>query len=313
MTDNLDIIVIGESLIELSTDKKLEYAEVFHKYYGGDVLNTAITATRLGSRVGFLTKVGNDPFKDFLLDSWQTENIDISYVKVVEGYNGLYIVSNPDDGKKEMAYYRKKSAATTLSIEDIPEEVIERSSIVYSTGITQSLSTSARGAVKKAFSIAGDKECLVAYDPNYKATLIDIEEAKAALEEVIEYIDILILSNVHDAERLMGINSADKIIKYFWDRGIPTIAVKMGMAGCAIGHNGEINIIPPRQVSPVDSTGAGDAFNGGFLHGIARGLTPFEAGKLASIVASEQTRGWGAIQSIPNKDHVLEEFKKGEA
>ncbi len=312
MTDNLDIIVIGESLVELSTNEKLAFAEIFHKYYGGDVLNTAISASRLGSRVGFLTKVGNDSFKDFLLDSWQSENLDISNVKIVEGYNGLYIVSRQDEGKKEFAYYRKKSAATTLSIEDIPEEVIERSSIVYATGITRSLSSSAGGAVKKAFSIAGDKECLVAYDPNYKEKLTDIEDAKEALEEVIEYIDILMLSSAHDAEKLIGLNSADKIIKYFWDRGVQTIAVKMGPAGSAVGHNGEINFIPHRQVDVVDPTGAGDSYNGGFLHGIANGLTPFEAAKLATIVASEQARGWGAIKAIPAREQVFAEYKGGE-
>jgi len=312
MADNLDIMVIGESLIELTTQQKLIYAETFQKYYGGDVLNTAVAASRMGSRVGFLTKVGNDPFKDFLLDSWQAENIDISYVKIVEGYNGLYIVSRQDEGKKEFAYYRKKNAATTLSIEDVPEEVIERSSIVYATGITQALSSSAKGAVKKAFSLAGDKECLVAYDPNFKEKITDVEDAKEALEEVIDYIDILMLSNVHDAEKLIDLNSSDKIIKYFWDRGISTIAVKMGKEGSVVGHNGEINYVPHRDVEVVDSTGAGDAYNGGFLHGIARGFTPFEAAKLATIVASEQAKTWGAIKSIPYKDQVCTEYKKGE-
>jgi 2-dehydro-3-deoxygluconokinase len=313
MSDNLDIIVIGESLVEFCTNEKLAYAETLHKYYGGDVLNTAVTASRLGSRVGFLTKVGNDHFRDYLMDSWQAENIDISCIKIVEGYNGLYIVSREEENKKAFAYYRKKSAATTLSIEDINEEIIERSSIVYSTGITQSLSSSANAAVKKAFSIAGDKDCLVAYDPNYKATLMDIEGAKAAMEEVIEYVDVLILSHIHDAEKLIDINSPDKIIKYFWDRGVATIAVKMGQEGCTIGHNGEINRVPHRDVEVIDTTGTGDAFNGGFLHGLAKGLTPFEAGKLATIVASEQAKGWGAIKSIPSREQVLAEYKKGEA
>ena len=312
MADNLDILTMGECLIEFSARESLTFAKTFSKYYGGDVLNTAITASRLGSKVGFIAKAGNDYFKDFLLDSWQTEGLDISNVKIVDNYNGIYIISRQPDGNKEVMYYRKKSAGATLSIEDITEEVVERSSIVYSTGITQSLSSSAASAVKKMFSIAKEKECMVAYDPNYIERVWDIDEAKEALEEIIDNVDIIILSNTHDAEKLIDISSPDKIIKRFWDRGIPMVAVKMGQSGCAIGYNGEISIIPPRNVEVVDSTGAGDTFNGGFLHGISKGFTPFEAAKLAIITASEQTKGLGAIKSIPYKDQVFAEFNKGE-
>lgn len=312
MTDNLDLLAIGESLIELSARESMTFTPTFNKNYGGDVLNTAVAASRLGSKVGFISKVGNDYFKDFLLDSWQSENLDISNVKIVDSYNGLYIITRMPDGQKEIMYYRKKSAATLLTTEDITEELIERSSIIYTTGITQSLSASARSAVKKAFSIAGEKECMVAYDPNFTDRTWDIEEAKEAMEEIIDYVDIIILSNIHDAEKLIGISSPDKIIKYFWDRGIARVAVKMGKSGCAVGYNGEISSIPHRDVVVVDPTGAGDTFNGGFLCGIAKGYTSFESAKLASIVASEQTKGLGAIKSIPYKDQVFTEFKRGE-
>lgn len=309
MTDNLDILILGECLIELSTRESLTFAESFNKYYGGDALNTAVAAARLGSRVGYITRVGNDYFKDFLMDSWQSENLDISNVKIIDNYNGVYIISRQPDGKKQIMYYRKKSAATMLTTEDIPEDVIEKSSIIYTTGITQSLSSSARSAVKKAYSLAGEKKCLVAYDPNFTDRVWDVEEAKEAMEEIIDYVDILMLSNIHDAEKLIDISSPDKIIKYFWDRGISMVAVKMGQSGCAIGYNGEINTIPHRDVVVVDPTGAGDTFNGGFLYGISKGYTPFESAKLATIVASEQTKGLGAIKSIPYKDQVFAEFK----
>jgi 2-dehydro-3-deoxygluconokinase len=194
----------------------------------------------------------------------------------------------------------------------VPEELIERSRLVYSTGITQSISASARGAVKKAFTIAKEKKSLVAYDPNFRERLWDIGEAKEALEEVVEMVDIMILSVAHDAQKILGISSPDKIIKYFWDRGTTIIMVKMGHAGSVVGYNGEISLISPRKVETLDTTGTGDAFNGGFLHGITKGYTPFESAKLATIVASEQSKGIGAIKSVPAKDKVYAEFKKGD-
>lgn len=308
MTDSLDIISIGEGMVELSTNESLIYAEILHKYYGGDTLNAAVAAARLGSKVGYITRVGRDSFQTFLLDSWQAENIDTSQIKIVEGYNGLYIISTQESDRKEFVFYRKKTAATTLSTDDISEEYIQRANIVYSSGLTQSLSSSVRGAVKKAFHLAKEKGCLVAYDPNYRERQWDTDEANEAMEEIIDCVDIIMLNNLHDAEWLIEQTSPDKIIKYFWDKGVSTVAVKMGKKGCTVGYNGEISFIEAKEVDVIDSTGVGDAFNGGFLHGIACGYTPFESAKLAAIVAAEQVKGLGAVKSLPYRDKVYAEF-----
>ena len=102
MGENLDIITVGEGLIELSSNKSLTYAQTLDKYYGGDTLCTAVAAQRLGSKVGYITRVGTDYFKEFLLDSWQLEGLDISQVKLVDGINGIYFVALPEDGEKEI-------------------------------------------------------------------------------------------------------------------------------------------------------------------------------------------------------------------
>ena len=168
MEQKLDIITIGESLIELSTDKSLTTATSLDKYYGGDTLTTAIAALRLGSRVGFISRIGMDCFRDYLLESWQDEGLDISHVKPIQGVNGLYMIAlGQDFCEKQSTLYRKKKAATNLSIEDISTEYIQNSSVLYSTGLTQSLSISAREAVKEAFKIAKENNVITAYDPNY--------------------------------------------------------------------------------------------------------------------------------------------------
>ena len=107
MGEKLDIITIGESLIELSSNQSLAYAQTLDKYYGGDTLCTAIAASRLGSKAGYITRVGNDPFREYLMDSWQAEGLDISQVKLIDGFNGIYFVGHPEYADKEFAYYRK--------------------------------------------------------------------------------------------------------------------------------------------------------------------------------------------------------------
>ena len=147
----LDIITIGESLIELSTNAKMSQAGCLYKYYGGDAIATAIAALRMGSKVGFVTRVGNDAFKDYLLDSWQAEGLDISQVKLTDEPNGMYIVARPSIQEKEVVYYRKKIASSKLSLEDIDIEYLKKANVVYASGVTQSLSPSANEAVETTF------------------------------------------------------------------------------------------------------------------------------------------------------------------
>ena len=184
MGEKLDIITIGESLIELSSDKSLAYAETLDKYYGGDTLCTAIAAQRLGSKSGYITRVGNDPFREYLMDSWQSEGLDISQVKLIDGFNGVYFIGHPEYEDKEFVYYRKKTAATKLSIDDISVDYILSADVVYSTGITQSLSLAAKEAVKKAFKVANEHNMATAYDVNFDSRLWSAEDAKDAFEDL---------------------------------------------------------------------------------------------------------------------------------
>lgn len=311
MSKKLDIITIGESLIELSSDKPLGQSENLTKYYGGDTLTSAIAALRLGSKVGYITKVGNDHFKDFLLDSWKSEGLDISQVKTSNDYNGLYMIARVPDGKKEFAYYRKKTAATKLSIEDICIEYIKNSKIFYTSGVAQSLSLSAKEAVKKAYVIAQENGVTTAYDPNFSPLLSTAEYAKEYFEEVIENIDVLFLSARNDIKHLFDLESIEKAIKHFWDIGVKMVVIKgtKDMGYCT-GYNGDIVCCKYFTTEIVDTTSASSAFNGGFLHAINSGYSPFEATKIASIVAGLQAQGIGAIKSIPTKEQVYEHYAR---
>ena len=99
-----DLITIGECLIEFSTNQKLKDAECLHKYYGGDSLVVAVAAKRLNSEVGFVSCLGNDAFKDFMLTSWENEGLDIAHVKIVDDKNGIYMVSRAPGEHKEFIY-----------------------------------------------------------------------------------------------------------------------------------------------------------------------------------------------------------------
>lgn len=310
MEEKLDIVTIGESLVELSTNAKMVNAGCLYKYYGGDSLAAAVAAQRMGSKVGFISRVGNDPFKDYLLDSWQNEGLDISQVKLSDEPNGMYIIARPSVDEKEVVCYRKKVASAKLSVDDIDAHYISNSKIFYASGITQSLSSSANEAVEYAFKIAKENGVTTAYDPNFHPSIVSADVSKENFFRVIENVNILFMSTKHDAINILDIESPENIIKKLWDMGVQTVILKSSdKKGYYTGYKGNVFFTEFYTDEYTDTTCSGDAFNGGFLHAYSNGFTHQEAVKFASIVAGMQAKGIGAIKSIPYKDDVYTKFR----
>ena len=303
----IDIAVIGECLIELSSNGTLAESSTLNKFFGGDTVTTAVTIARLGGKVTYLTKVGNDGFSEFIISSLNKENIDTSLIKTNDEQNGMYIVSQTQNNK-ELLYYKRKTAATKLSVEDITEDCIEKLKLIYSTGVVQSLSAGSRELVRESFRIARENEILTAYDPNYTSCFMSSSDTREYLEEIVEFTDIIFLSLKGDAVRLYEMDSVDKIMKHFWDKGVKIVVIKSHIDnGYYTGYRGEITFTDFYNTSKaIDTTASGDVFNGGFLYAITNGYTPTEATKFAAVVSGLQTQNYGAIQSIPYLNAVLE-------
>ena len=309
MEQKIDIAVIGECLIELSANGTLADTSTLNKYFGGDTVTTAVTIARLGGNVTYLTKVGNDGFSEFILSSLKKENIDTSLIKSNDEQNGMYILSRTPESK-ELLYYKRKTAATKLSVEDIDEECIKKLKLIYSTGVVQSLSAGARELVRESFRIAKENDVLTAYDPNYTSCFMNSTDTKECFEEIVDYTDIIFLSLKNDAARLYDVSSMDKVVKYFWDRGIKIVVVKSHIDnGYYTGYNGDISFTEFYNTArAIDTTASGDVFNGGFLYALTKGYTPSDAVKFAAVVSGLQTQNYGAIQAIPYKDAVMEKI-----
>lgn len=307
----IDVAVIGECLIELSSNNSLAESSSLSKYFGGDTVTTSVAVARLGGKISYITQVGNDGFSEFIISSLKQENIDTSLIKANDEQNGMYIASRTPE-KKELLYYKRKTAATKLSIEDIPSEYIKNLKLIYSTGIVQSLSASARELVRESFKIARENEVLTAYDPNYTSCFMNSSDTKEYLDEILDYTDIIFLSLKSDAAKLYEIDSIDKVMKYFWDKGVNNVIIKSHIDnGYYTGYNGTISFTEFYNSSDaIDITASGDVFNGGFLYAITNGYSPSEATKFASVVSGLQTQKYGTIQPIPYLDEVMENYNK---
>lgn len=306
MTQFPDIVSLGECMVELFSEEPIAQAISFHKAYGGDTLNTLVAAARLGSNTGFITRVGNDPFAPFLLESWRAEGIDVSHARLVEGFNGLYFISLLPGGEREFTYYRRGSAASTMTPSDLDPAYIGGARVLHVSGISQAISPSCRETVLAAVRLARERGVLVSYDPNLRRKLWPtLAEARAAMQEVLPFADIVLPSAPDEMAELMEVWSTEEGVEHLWAAGVRTVAVKLGEKGCLLGRDGRLIAIPPFvPEAVVDTTGAGDAFDGAFLHGLVSGLSPEEAARLAVVCAALNLRQRGAIGGLPHREEA---------
>jgi len=300
-----DLISIGECMVEFFADEDLSSARTLTRSFGGDTLNTLVAAARLGTSTGYITRVGDDPFGPGLLASWQAEGVDISPARLVPGFNGIYFISVSASGERQFTYYRAGSAASSLDEEDLDPGYIAAARILHASGISQAISTSARRAVRVAFSLAREHGVRTCFDPNLRTKLWTIPQAARALQEVLPLVDIMLPSAPEDTGSLLGTADPAAAIDEFWAHGVAIVVVKQGAEGVLVGWEGQKRHVPAYRTDRVlDTTGAGDAFNGAFLHGLCAGLDPFAAARWGCVTAGLKVRGRGAVNSLPRREEV---------
>ena len=192
---------------------------------------------------------------------------------------------------------------------DLDPDYIASARLLHISGISQAISAGAKATVLRAVEIASDAGVAVSYDPNYRHQLWTTEEARRGMDEVLPFVSYALPNVPSDSEALFGVSDHRTVAETVLDREVSVVAVKCGGAGVVVGADGEVFEVPAYSQGPViDTTGAGDAFNGGFLHGLLRGMSPRDAAILGSIVAGPKVRGRGALTALPSGEEVYAIF-----
>jgi 2-dehydro-3-deoxygluconokinase len=304
----LDLLGLGECMVELFAEGPLGSAPHLRRGFGGDVLNALVAAARLGARCGFITRVGNDPFGAAMREAWAGEGIDVTHAALERGDNGVYFISVSDTGEREVSYRRAGSPASRLTPADIVDDCIGSSRMLLLSGITQALSASARGATLAAAQAARRLGVTVAYDPNYRPSLWaeqgGLAAARQAFDELVPFVGWLLPSHPADTV-LMGqmpaatpdgdLDAAEAALRAF-ARACPQVALKLGPQGCLLHARAQTLHVEGQHVAHVrDTTGAGDLWNGSFLTALGQGRSPADAAALAHRLAALKLAYRGAI------------------
>lgn len=306
-----DIVAIGECLIELSSDKPIVTSTSFQKSFAGDTINFLVAVSRLGNSAGYITRVANDPFKKYLLGEWKKESIDCSEVKSVDGFNGMHFVSRLPYGEREFIYYRSGSAASTMQPSDINPRYIASAKLLHISGIPQAISPTSKQTILHAAKIAKDNNVPISYDPNYRHQLWNKSEARDAMAEILPYITYLFPSCPTDTEALLSTDNPRTAIKAFIAKGVAIVAVTCGNKGVLVGTGKEVFEVPAYTPNTIiDTTGAGDAFNGGFMHAILEGLDIKDASLFGIVTAGLKLETLGALTGLPKREQAYEIFHR---
>ena len=298
---SLDILGIGEPMLEFNQTTPGQ--PHFLMGHGGDTSNCAIAAARQGARVGYFTRLGQDPFGDSFSELWRREGIDCSAVqRDPAAPTGIYFVTHGATGH-EFSYFRSGSAASLMRPQDLPESVIRGARILHASGISQAISGAACDAVFAAFGIVKDAGGLVAYDTNLRLRLWPVPRARAVIHEAVRHADIL-LPGIDDARALTGLDAADAIVDHYLGLGTKIVALTLGAEGALIATAERRERLAVHAVDAVDATGAGDAFDGAFLADFLRHGDPFAAGRWANAAAALATTGFGAVAPLPDREAV---------
>ncbi|RRH98125.1 sugar kinase [Mesorhizobium tamadayense] len=289
------IASIGECMIELSGQAGPNWRMGF----AGDTFNTlwALHALSPGRPATFVSAFGDDPFSRDQIDFFARNGIGIGNSPVIAGARpGLYAITLTG-AERAFTYWRSDAAARQLASDPAAlAKSLENQALVYFSGITLAiLDEAARKALLAAVATARAAGSLVAFDPNYRPRLWPGREtAQAAILEALAIADIA-LPTFPDEQMLFG----DETSQATAERLGPLVAevvVKNGEQPALIGVGGRSETVDAVHVAtPVDTTGAGDSFNGGYLAARLAGDAPADAVRRAHRVAAAVVQVRGAL------------------
>lgn len=305
---NPEIVSLGEPLLEFNTitPGSLKDARQYEVGWGGDTSNFVVAVNRLGGEAGYICRIGNDDFGHKFLDLWNNEGIDTQFViKDKDNYpTGIYFISRHGEAHT-FTYYRKDSAASRISPKDVPIQYIQNAKIFHASGISQAISNSACDSVFYAIDIAHQAGVMVSYDPNLRLKLWEERRARAIVLETISLADF-VFPSLEDATVLTGLDNPEEIARQLLNLGPKVVVIKLGGQGALLALMDKTIRFDPIIVNVVDTTGAGDAFDGAFLSAYLRGCNFEECTRFANAAAALTTTGWGAVNPIPTKKEVEE-------
>ncbi len=301
----LRVAGLGECMIELSLPRTEPFAGGVNLGYGGDAFNVLVYLRRVlgdaaAHRVAFVTALGeDDAFSAAMCRGWAAEGLDVSLVQALPGrLPGLYAIETQGDGERRFHYWREQAAVRALFDDGVPPGLVDELlafDLFYVSGISLALFAGERlDTLMVLLRGLRDAGVTIAFDSNYRPDLWPgAAAARAAYERVAPWVDVA-MPTFEDEAGLFGDDTPRATAARWRSGGCGEVIVKLGADGCLVVAGEGAQYVPAVDVPEVvDTTAAGDSFNGAYLAGRLTGAGSVDAARGAARVAATviQTRG----------------------
>lgn len=307
MSTQLDVITIGEAMAMFVSSQSgdLAAAEQFVKRVAGAELNVATGLARLGLKVGWVSRVGNDSFGRYVLQQLAKENIDNRGVTTDERFaTGFQLKSKAENGTDPIVeYFRKGSAASHLSVADFNEEYFCSARHLHLSGVAAALSASSLELLIHASKVMKEKGKTISFDPNLRPVLWKSEAEMVKQLNKLAFQADWVLPGLSEGAILTGHKTPEAIADFYLDHGVKTVVLKTGADGAwfktATGEKGAVNAV--KVVNVVDTVGAGDGFAVGVISALLEGKSLPQAVSRGNKIGSLAIQVIGDSEGLPTR------------
>lgn len=300
----VDVLTIGEALAAFRSESMLRLGGPVTLSIAGAEANVAIGLARLGHRVRWVSRVGDDEPGALVLRTLRAEGVDVSGVVTATGEEtGLALFDTGPGGGRRVHYRRRSSAMTGLSPDHVAPALAEGSRILHVSGITPALGAAPAACIGDAVATAHAAGAIVSLDVNYRAKLWPREAAAAALTHLLHFVSVLIASE--DELDIVAEGDGEVAqVKELLDLGLQEVVVKRGDRGATLHTPHGQHSAPAVPVRVVDPIGAGDAFTAGYLSALLDGLAPEGRLDRAVAVGAAAVASAGDWEGLPMRSEL---------
>lgn len=312
MPNALDVITIGEAMAMFVATHTGDLSEVDHfmKRVAGAELNVATGLARLGLKVGWVSRVGNDSFGQFVLDTLKKEGIDTAGVTLDGRYpTGFQLKSKVTDGTDPIVeYFRKGSAASHLSVEDFSPVWFTSARHLHLSGVAAALSPSSYALLDHAAGAMKAAGKTLSFDPNLRPVLWKSEAEMVEKLNHLAFQADWVLPGLKEGFILTGEKTPEGIADFYLNNGVKAVILKTGADGAwyktAGGEQGAVAAVKVENV--VDTVGAGDGFAVGVISALLEGKTLHQAVTRGNLIGSLAIQVQGDSEGLPNREQLGE-------
>jgi ribokinase len=267
------------------------------KSCGGSASNTIIATSKLGLNVGYIGKIGNDSNGLMMKEYLEENSVDTAHLIMDKNEETGEVIGFIDKKGNRKLYVTPK-VNDKISNDDIDREYIKNTKILHLTSFVGLNPDDP--SVDTQFELLDEisSDITVSFDPG----MLYVNRGKEFMDKLIELTDILLI-NENELLIATGLDDFDKAVDEVSSK-VDILVVKRSTNGSFIKKGDEEYNVGIFKVDTVDTTGAGDAYNAGFLYGITNDYTLEESARIASYIAAASTTKTGATEAIPSIDEI---------